>query len=225
MRMGMVGFPTPNVACLRSVTALSCAFSSTQTSSSATRFGHGPKARFVRLGRWRKIFDGDSCHLHHCLERVLAVVTVEALQRAGERCRYDLPTDAPTVLAPAAHAFAPTVRYQSIPDAIDIFLGAAGDLKAHRLGVREPGASVEAGKGSAEQFELHGEDRTFGALCIGLVVADLTEARTGKEIDIERRRFEGFGIEPQKCCEVGDGHAPSVGRCAQGPCGLMKAAG
>ena len=152
-----------------------------------------------------EVGDDDFRHLHHRLERIVAVVAVESLECGAESGWNDLPTHAPTVFAPSAHAFAATVADKSVPDAVDVVLRIACHLEADGLVVREVRPTVQCNEGTTEQFKLNREHRTFWVVFgISLMVACFPEAGIGEKINVELRGLERFGVESEigrdACC-------------------------
>gem|GEM_PF-5623508 len=129
----------------------------------------------ARLGVRCQVGDDDLRHFHHRGEGVLAVVAVEALECAGECDRNDLPTDTPSVFAPATHAFAATVVDDRVPDVIDVVLCFARHLKTDGFAVGELRPAVQCCERLAEEFEFDDENRALRPLCIGLVVTDVSQ--------------------------------------------------
>jgi hypothetical protein len=73
-----------------------------------------------------------------------------------QNTRSDLPTDTPSVFAPAALAFESAVIDDSVPISICFTLIFGGNLERESLAVLETRASIKADAGNAGNNELYG---------------------------------------------------------------------
>src|SRR5690348_13974012 len=166
--------------------------------------------------------DVDLVHCHHRLEGALGALAA-ARGQLEQVPRGDLPREAPTVLAPAAHALLAAVTGDRIPVVVGLFLAVGQDHEAHGLVGLEVRTAVEGDERPSEQRELDGELVAFAtARVIGRGAVRRADMAVGEGRGIEFRGLAALAfVEPDAGHQlVGHCWPPSISM-KKAPCGSV----
>jgi hypothetical protein len=144
--------------------------------------------------------DVDLLHQHHRLESALCHIAALG-HCVSKDTRSDLPRQAPSVLAPAAHALLAAIVDNRVPVTVGFSLIVGGDLKGECLAVLERIPAIEAYTRHAAYRELDRQDIAhLTAWKVGRRTLHRADRTVGKGPGIKVRGFFRVIDVPQADC-------------------------